>query len=52
MGLKGISTDILESVGSVEVCAAVLSPGGDCTIDLSFNIHFSTVNDSAGKAKS
>ena len=48
VGLKAISADILESVGSVEVCAAVLSPGSDCTIDLAFNIHFRTVNDSAG----
>ena len=38
----------LESVGTIEVCAVILSPGGDCTVDLDFELHLRTVNNSAG----
>ena len=38
----------LENVGIIEVCAAIFSPGGDCTVDLNFELYLRTVNDSAG----
>ena len=37
-----------ESIGTIEVCAAIISPGGDCSVDLDFELHLRTVNDSAG----
>ena len=39
----------LENVGTIEVCVAVISPGGDCTIDLAFDIPIRTVDDDAGR---
>ena len=47
VGLKEPSGG-LESVGTVEVCAAIFSPGGDCTVDLDFELSLRTLNDSAG----
>ena len=47
MGLQEPSHG-LESAGTVEVCASILSPGGDCTVDLDFELQLRTVNDSAG----
>ena len=48
MGLKEPSSGSLENVGTIEVCAAIFNPGGDCTVDLDFELHLRTVNDSAG----
>ena len=42
------SSDGLESVGTMEVCATIFSPGSDCSVDLDFELHLRTVNDSAG----
>ena len=45
MGLKEPAA-VRENAGPVQVCAAVLSPGGDCTVD--FDVRFRTENNSAG----
>ena len=48
VGLKELSSGGLESVGTIEVCAAIFSPSVDCTVDLDFELSLRTVNDSAG----
>ena len=40
--------DVLENVGTIEVCADIFSPGVDCTVDLDFDLRLRTVNNSAG----
>ena len=45
VGLRETSIDVLEDVGTVQVCAELRS---DCTVDFSFSIHLRTMNDSAG----
>ena len=40
MGLNALG---LENVGTIEVRVAVLSPGGDCTIELAFNVYIRAV---------
>ena len=42
------SSDVLENHGTVEVCATIFNPGGDCTVDLDFDLRLRTVNNSAG----
>ena len=49
MGLKEVSDGGLENIGSIEVCAVILSPGGDCTVDFTFTVYIRTHNNSAGK---
>ena len=49
VGLKETSGGGLENIGSIEVCAVILSPGGDCTVDFTFTVHLRTHNNSAGK---
>ena len=38
-----------EDVGTVEVCASVLSPVIDCPIEFPFDVRLTITNDSAGK---
>ena len=47
MGLKEPAA-VWENDGPVEVCAAVLSPVGDCTVDFNFDVRLRTENNSAG----
>ena len=49
VGLKETFGSGLENVGTIEVCVAVISPGGDCTIESAFDIPIRTIDDDAGR---
>lgn len=48
VGLEMTVYDVTEGEGSVEVCAVVLTPGGDCPIQFPFNVSLSFSEGSAG----
>ena len=45
---RPLYTEVLESVGVVEVCTIVYSPSLPCPIDHPFNVRFLTDDDTAG----
>ena len=51
VGLEKTEYSIVEGSGwgVVEVCIVVTAPTGDCPIDSSFSIHFSTSDNTAGE---
>ena len=50
VGLERTFYNVSESVGTVEVCAVVLSPDEsiECPVDFPFNVSLSTNRDTAG----
>lgn len=49
VGLEKVHYEYRENVGSVKVCAAIITPG-DCTVAFPFMLVFNTSDDSAGKS--
>ena len=48
MGFTRTTYQVMERIGYLQICAAVLSPSGDCPIDFDFSVEFSTENGMAG----
>ena len=47
VGLEEVRYAALENVGTIEVCAAIISPSGNCNVSFTFILYFNTIDDSA-----
>ena len=47
VGIEEVYFGVREGVGSIEICAAIITPG-DCTVAFPFSLIFNTSDESAG----
>ena len=47
VGLEEVRYGDLENVGTIEVCAAIISPSGNCSVSFTFFLYFDTIDNSA-----
>ena len=47
VGIEEVNFGVRESFGSIEICAAIMTPG-DCTVAFPFSLIFNTSDESAG----
>ena len=47
VGLEEVRYGDLENVGTIKVCAAIISPSGNCSVSFTFILYFNTTDDSA-----